>query len=115
VKLFAYGTLARRHRIEALVGRRLEDPLPAVLPGYRKHDTQHGYPIVLPDPAGQVEGLLWEIDPADLPSLDHYEGTDEDPPYYYRRRVQVRTGTGWHEAVVYVGNPDVFTEAAFLS
>jgi gamma-glutamylcyclotransferase (GGCT)/AIG2-like uncharacterized protein YtfP len=109
VKLFAYGTLTRRHRLEALCDRPLAGgPRPAVLEGYERRDTGHGYPMILPRPGARVEGLLWEVDEADLPQIDHYEGTDEDPPYYFRRGVRVETGEGPCEAVAYVGNPEVY-------
>ncbi|EKP93887.1 gamma-glutamylcyclotransferase family protein [Thermaerobacter subterraneus] len=108
MKLFAYGTLRRRGRIEALVGRRLDEPVPAVLEGYRLYDTGRGYPVILPEPGHRVQGVVWTIDEADLGYLDHYEGADEDPPYYYRRLVQVQVAGRPVEAVVYVGNPVVF-------
>ena len=108
MKLFAYGTLRRRGRIEALVGRRLPDPVPAVLEGYRLYDTGRGYPVILPEPGHRVQGVLWTIDEADLGYLDHYEGADEDPPYYFRRTVPVQVAGETVDAVVYVGNPAVF-------
>ncbi|MBX6377657.1 MAG: gamma-glutamylcyclotransferase [Clostridia bacterium] len=108
MKLFAYGTLKRRRRIEALVGRRLPPPEPGVLPGFRLYPTPRGYPIVLPDPDASVDGVVWEIREEDLPALDHYEGYDEDPPFYLRVPVRVRTAAGEVEAQVYVGNPDVY-------
>ncbi|ADU51228.1 AIG2 family protein [Thermaerobacter marianensis DSM 12885] len=108
MKLFAYGTLRRRGRIEALVGRRLDEPVAATLEGYRLYDTGRGYPVILPAPGHRVQGVLWTIEEADLSYLDHYEGADEDPPYYFRRTVRVETAEGPVEACVYVGNPAVF-------
>ncbi|WPD20091.1 gamma-glutamylcyclotransferase family protein [Thermaerobacter composti] len=108
MKLFAYGTLRRRGRIEALVGRRLQPPMPAVLEGYRLYDTGRGYPVILPAPGHRVHGVLWTIQGSDLGHLDHYEGADEDPPYYFRRTVTVQTAEGPVDAAVYVGNPAVF-------
>jgi gamma-glutamylcyclotransferase (GGCT)/AIG2-like uncharacterized protein YtfP len=109
VNLFAYGTLTRRHRMEALVGRRLPEPTAAVLPGFSRHDTAHGYPVILPHAGGTVQGLLWtDVRSEDLSAVDHYEGCDESPPYYFRRAVRVRVGDAWHEAEAYIGNEAVF-------
>ena len=110
VYLFAYGTLRRRGRIEALTSARLPAPRAAVLKGYRKYETDHGYPIILPEPGHQVEGVLWEVDPSALTYIDHYEGADENPPLYYRRQERVQVDGGEVEAQVYVGNPDAFGE-----
>ncbi|HEY8414576.1 MAG TPA: gamma-glutamylcyclotransferase family protein [Thermaerobacter sp.] len=108
MKLFAYGTLRRRGRIEALVGRKLGEPQPATLEGYRLYDTGRGYPVILEEAGHRVRGVVWTIEPGDLVHLDHYEGADEDPPYYFRRAVRVRTEEGETEAFVYVGNPEAF-------
>ena len=108
MKLFAYGTLVRKGRMEALIGRKLSEPAKAVLPGFKKHPTPRGYPIILPDANSQVEGVLWDIEEADLPSLDHYEGTDEDPPFYTRQQVEVDAQGERLTAWVYVGNPDIY-------
>ena len=108
MKLFAYGTLRRRGRMEALVGRRLDEPVPGTLEGYRLYDTGRGYPVILPEPGHRVRGVLWSIEPADLAHLDHYEGADEDPPYYFRRTVRVDTAAGPVEAFAYVGNREAF-------
>lgn len=115
-KLFTYGTLSRRRRLEALVGRKLAEPSEAVLPGYKKYPTPRGYPIILPHEGEEVTGLLWEIEEEDLAPLDHYEGSDEDPPFYTRHRVQVEVlDRGKRvEAFVYVGNPDVFWDVTEL-
>ena len=94
--------------MEALIGRKLPEPSKAVLSGFKKHPTPRGYPIILPDEHSQVEGVLWEIEEADLPSLDHYEGSDEDPPFYIRLQVEVASEGKRHTAWVYVGNPDIY-------
>ncbi|HVB10336.1 MAG TPA: gamma-glutamylcyclotransferase family protein [Bacillota bacterium] len=104
--LFTYGTLTRRGRMEALAGRRLPDPVVATLAGFRKHDTGYGYPIILPAEGSEVEGLLWEVAVSDLPALDHYEGTDESPPFYHRQDVEVSVAGERRPAQVFVGNPD---------
>lgn len=110
VSLFTYGTLMRRRRLEALVGERLADPRPAVLRGYRKYDTGRGYPIILPDPSASVHGLVYAVPVTALPDIDHYEGTDEDPPHYFRETATAEV-EGREEAVqVYVGNPEVYRD-----
>lgn len=109
VYLFTYGTLRRRGRIEALAGARLAEPRPGVLYGYRKYDTEHGYPAVLPEEGAQVHGLVWEVDPGALADIDHYEGADHDPPLYFRRELPVRVDGAEVQAFVYVGNAGAFT------
>lgn len=110
VWLFAYGTLTRRGRMQALTGRQLPETVPGWLRGYRKEDTAHGYPIIVEDaaPGAMVAGVLWSVDDADLPAIDHYEGTDEEPPYYFRRHVEVEVDGQRRAAQVYVGNPQAF-------
>ena len=109
VKLFTYGTLTRRHRLEALCGRPLTgEPEKAELVGFARYDTGHGYPMILPQAGGRVEGLLWDVDEADLTQIDHYEGADEDPPYYFRSAVEASAGGGAVAAVAYIGNPKVY-------
>ncbi|MFO7245804.1 MAG: gamma-glutamylcyclotransferase family protein [Thermaerobacter sp.] len=110
VRLFTYGTLKRRGRIEALAGERLGDPRPAVLHGYRKYDTEHGYPVILPEPGARVEGLLWELGPGALEAIDHYEGVDHDPPMYQRQQLKVLVDGREVEAYVYVGIAGAFAE-----
>lgn len=107
LKLFAYGTLRRRGRLEALIGRRLGDPEPAVLEGYRLFETEDGYPVILPEPGSSVAGLLWDVGDADLRFVDHYEGSDERRPPWVRMRLVVRVDGREEPAWVYVGNPDV--------
>lgn len=109
VKLFAYGTLARKHRLEALLGRKVEEAVPALLPGYRMYPTPRGYPIVLASPGDQVEGVAWEVKEEELGYVDHYEGLDESPPFYRRIIATVRLPGGEEaEAFVYEGNPDIY-------
>lgn len=108
VKLFTYGTLSRRHRLEALLGRRLADPEPAVLPGYARYSTPRGYPIVLPREGNQVEGLAWDVEEDELSYVDHYEGMDEVPPFYRRVRVTIVIDDKETQALVYEGNPAIY-------
>lgn len=103
MKLFSYGTLMRQSRLEALLGVKLEPPQKALLRGYRRIQGPEGMPMIIPDAAGEVEGLLWEIGDADLTFLDHYEGADLKPPLYRREWVQVQVGDETVEALAYVG------------
>ncbi len=108
MKLFAYGTLARKHRLEALLGRKLEEPAEAVLSGYRKYPTPRGYPIVLPSEGSEVRGVAWEVEDGELAYVDHYEGLNETPPFYRRKRVAITVNGEQIEAYVYEGNPKIF-------
>lgn len=106
MRLFTYGTLTSKHRLEELVGRVLPDPQPAELRGFRiYHAPPLDYPLILPDPEAVINGLVWQLKPDDLPILDHYEGCDEDPPQYFRQWVDVVVEGGTVRAQVYVGNP----------
>lgn len=108
MKLFTYGTLSRRHRLETLLGRKLADPVPAVLPGYAKYPTPRGYPIVLPKEDCSVEGRAWDVDESELSYVDHYEGMDETPPFYRRVRVTIIIDGKETEALAYEGNPAIY-------
>src|SRR5690606_40743705 len=92
--LFAYGSLTRRRRIEALAGRRLGEPEAALLENFAYIPTPRGFAIILPREGAQVNGWVWEIREEELKALDHYEGTDENPPYYTREEVEVRLDRG---------------------
>lgn len=72
VNLFTYGTLTRRHRLEALCGVPLtEAPQEATLLEYERRDTGHGYPMILPRSGGRVDGWLWQVEASALPQIDH--------------------------------------------
>ncbi len=106
MRLFTYGTLTSKHRLEELTGRVMADPQPAELRGYRLyHAPPLDYPLILPDPDAVIHGLLWEIKEDELAILDHYEGCDEDPPQYFRQWVEVLVNGERVRAQVYVGNP----------
>lgn len=106
MRLFTYGTLTSRRRLEDLLGRSVPPPRPARLRGYRLyHAPPLEYPLILPDPESEISGYLWEIEERDLPVLDHYEGVDDDPPLYRREWVEVECEGRPVRAQVYVGNP----------
>lgn len=106
MKLFTYGTLTSKRRIEELLGRPLPDPEPGTLKGYRiYHAPPLDYPLILPDPSGEIHGLVWDLEVADLKVLDHYEGCDDEPPLYFRQWANIETNGKTVRAQVYVGNP----------
>ena len=45
----------------------------ALLPGHRFIVTREGYGSVVPDPAGTVHGVLWQLAEADERALDEVE------------------------------------------
>jgi len=109
VKLFAYGSLTSRRRLEELLGRAMEEPEAAVLRGYRVfHSPPLGYLLLLPQEGAVTRGFLWEIRPEEFPVLDRYEGCDEDPPLYFRRSLEVEVNGRLVPAQVYVGNPEAW-------
>ncbi len=111
MKLFTYGSLTSRHRLEELVGRPLSEPEEGVLKGYRFfHAPPLGYVLILPAPGGEIHGLVWDIKEEDLTVLDHYESSDEDPPLYHRQQVEVEIAGRKVTAQAYVGNPAAWPE-----
>lgn len=89
-----------------MLGRGLPKLRTAILKGYRiYHAPPLDYPLILPDPAGYIKGYLWDLRKEDFPVLDHYEGTDDDPPLYFRQWVDVEVDGKPERAQVYVGNP----------
>ncbi len=91
--VFLYGTLADPLVLERLLGRRLApgELVPARLRGHRRVRARvHGYPVLVPDPAGTVEGvLLLRPSAEDIRRLDFYE---EDE--YRAVRLEVERGAG---------------------
>lgn len=111
MKLFTYGSLTSRHRLEELVGRTLPDPHPGVLKGYKVfHAPPLGYTLMLPAPGGETHGLVWDLREEDFLTLDHYESLDDNPPLYYRQAVEVAVGGEVVQAQAYLGNPAAWPE-----
>ena len=92
---FAYGAnmdaaaMAQRCPVSRLIGG-------GHLPRHRFIMMREGYASVIRDPARTVWGVLWELDSADIPALDRYEGvagglyTKATLPVRTRRRRQAR-------------------------
>ena len=98
--LFCYGTLCREPVQLALFGRRLEGEPDAVV-GYRLGSVEiddpelirqsgaavHPILIATGDPADQVAGTIFRLDPAELAIADDYEVSP-----YVRVRATLRSG-----------------------
>ena len=75
VALFAYGTLMDEERLAQLTGQRFPRRR-ATLEGFARAVAAHGYPTIVPQAGGRVEGVLVEgVDAASLAALDAYEDT----------------------------------------
>src|SRR2546422_10296567 len=74
VALLVYGTLMDEERLEQLTGRRFPCRR-ATLEGFARIVAAHGYPTIVPQAGGRVEGVLVEGgDVASPAALDAYEG-----------------------------------------
>ena len=86
VALFVYGTLTDEERFEQLTCRRFPRRR-ATLEGYARVVAAHGYPTIVPEAGGRVEGVLVEgVDAASLAALDAYEDAGR---LYARRPAEV--------------------------
>ena len=84
--LFVYGTLMDEERLEQLTGRRFPRRR-ARLEGFARILAGHGYPTIVPQAGGRVEGVLLEgVDAASLAALDAYE---DEGRLYARRPAEV--------------------------
>lgn len=87
-KLFVYGTL-KQLEIQQEAIDRVAGGTPDVLEGYRKSETLidgEDYPIITPDSKCSVEGLVLDVSPEELATLDEYED------YYKRIKVLLKSG-----------------------
>ena len=86
--------------------------IPAWIKGYMivfdvpwPNDPDIGFADIQPHPGGTVHGVLYtEVTKDGFAELDHQEGY---PETYGRATMKVHTDEGAHEAVVYVGNPNI--------
>lgn len=97
---FAYGSNMDRAAMRARCpGSRMLGP--ARLARHRLVITPEGYASVMRDPRREVHGLLWDLDLADMPALDRYEGA---AGRLYAKVIQgVITDRGMRRALLYVG------------
>jgi len=100
VALFVYGTLTDEERLEQLTGRRFPRRR-ATLEGFARVVAAHGYPTIVPQAGGRVEGVLVEgVDAASLAALDAYEDAGR---LYARRPAEVLVDGKRVPCDVYVG------------
>lgn len=99
-RLFVYGTL-RDPACQRTVTGRTFAARPATLCGFRRVEPPGGYPYLVADPRGVVEGLVLEgVDAEALRRLDHYE----DEGRLYRRCAVTVAANGTEVACdAYVG------------
>jgi len=100
IQLFVYGTLMDRALVQQLTGRRFRTQA-ALLHGYRKVVPQNGYPYIVSDSGGTVEGIvLHDVDAVALRAFDAYE---EEGELYRRTAVVVTVDAQPTPAFAYVG------------
>jgi hypothetical protein len=99
VKYFAYGAnLDRDHMRRTAPGATPSGT--ARLPGYRVAIGHAGFGTLVPDPAGVVLGLLWELTPDDERALDRFERVGDG--LYHKQLVGVDWGGVPIDAMIYV-------------
>ncbi len=100
----AYGSnlhieqMARRCPTASVYGR-------GVLKDYRlvyRGSKTGSYASIEPCKGSSVPIVVWEIEPKDEEKLDRYEGY---PTFYYKDIVEVKTGRGIIEGMVYIISP----------
>ena len=102
MQVFLYGTLCHPPLLRAVLGRDVAR-MPARMPGHVLRVAEGlETPLLIPDPAGSVEGLLTaELDAASLARLDFYENL-----FGYRvEEAGVVAGTGPKAARLYRPDP----------
>ena len=102
--LFAYGTLTDPVFAGRLLERQLR-PEPAVLLDHRRGELPGlAYPVVVPAPGEESEGVLYRfLTAADYERLDAYEGVAEG--LYRRSRADARPAAGGAAEPVFVYLP----------
>jgi gamma-glutamylcyclotransferase (GGCT)/AIG2-like uncharacterized protein YtfP len=100
IDLFVYGTLMDEELVVQLTGRSF-GRVPARLPGYRRIEPPGSYAYIVPDPRGDVVGLLLQgLDQEAMRALDAYE---DEGRLYQRTAVDVLIGDERCRALTYVG------------
>jgi gamma-glutamylcyclotransferase (GGCT)/AIG2-like uncharacterized protein YtfP len=99
VDLFVYGTLLDDTVVQQVTGRRFPKHA-ARLSDYRKFTPDSGYPYIVADEGGAVDGaLLCGLDQDALRALDSYE---DEGRLYRRIAVTVTVGAQPRSAFAYV-------------
>ncbi|MFC7737567.1 gamma-glutamylcyclotransferase family protein [Roseomonas sp. GCM10028921] len=94
-RYFAYGSNLCATQMGARCPAAREGE-PVALPGWRFIINQRGVATLVPDPAEQVWGLLWQLTPACERTLDRYEGVARG--FYRKEEMEV----GGEPALVYL-------------
>jgi gamma-glutamylcyclotransferase (GGCT)/AIG2-like uncharacterized protein YtfP len=106
--LFVYGTLRPGQRAAHRLGV-IRSVTPGTIRGRLYHLPAEGYPVVIDGPEGIVHGERVEIDEAQLPSLDDYEGP------LYRRVIVTVEGPGGSRATAWCWQADPAQEASVIA
>jgi len=79
----------------------------ATLANHRWIINSAGYATVIPSPGHTVYGVLWELTPAHLATLDEYEGLPED--IYWRTEIMVDSLTELKpvRAIIYFARSEI--------
>lgn len=105
VPLFLYGTLMDEDVLRHLLRRDLgaDRPVPARLRGFRRVAAANAdYPVLVPDPDGEVDGVLLRATAADVRRINHCE--DDYRAALFPVAVE---GDGTLPAWVYLARPDL--------
>lgn len=118
--LFFYGTLMDRDVLGGVVGRPFAPDLlrPATMAGWRRvRALGQPYPIVLPDPAGAVDGVVVDrLGPDDVARLRRYEGDGYDlVPTEVTQKGETRRVHFFRPGAIYKPDPTPWDFAAWLA
>jgi hypothetical protein len=67
-----------------------------------------GMPNIMPSFGSTIEGVLYELDDADITALDHDAGVSSMK--YYRKLVEIKSSNGMIKAVSYAAWPDMTSQ-----
>jgi len=106
--LFVFGTLRRGEANHHCLAGRYERCLPAQLAGFRRTVARHGFPAIVREAGGTVDGELFFLCPETYATtLRICDDLEDIPPgatagaFYRRLAVTVQTATGPYRAWVY--------------
>jgi len=109
---FAYGSNMNKDRMLERVGY-IPESIPGTLRGWqlvfnkKAMDGTSGYANIVPDPAGEVQGVVYRVSEGDIDALDRYEGY---PNHYDRTELQLLAGMNEISAVVYIAVPEMIRD-----